>query len=44
MIIRDSFDLARSDVRVREILGHKYDALALPSTSDAANMLTGPPV
>jgi hypothetical protein len=40
MIIRDSFDLARSDVRVREILGHKYDDLGLPHTSDESNMVT----
>jgi hypothetical protein len=40
MIIREGFDMARSNVRVREIVGHKYDDLALPHTSEEANMVT----
>jgi hypothetical protein len=35
-----SYDIARSEIRVREILGHQYDALMLPSTSEEANLLT----
>lgn len=38
--IPDSFDVARSDVRVREILGQKYDDLMSPSSSDEFNLLT----
>jgi hypothetical protein len=40
MIIRDGFDMARSNVRVREIVGHKYDDLAQPHTSEDVNMVT----
>src|SRR5690606_9401324 len=40
VLIADSFDVARSDVRVREILGHHYDDLMTPSTSEEFSMLT----
>lgn len=40
MLMRDGFDMARSDVRVREILGHRYYALLLPPTSNDTNVLT----
>ncbi|MEO8315450.1 MAG: hypothetical protein ABI645_11720 [Pseudomonadota bacterium] len=40
LTIRDGFDLAHSDVRVREILGHQYDDLGLPDTSNEVNVLT----
>jgi hypothetical protein len=40
VLISDSFDVARSDVRVREILGHKYDDLMTPISSDEISVLT----
>jgi len=40
VIISESFDLTRSNVRVREILGHKYDDLMTPPSSDDSNLLT----
>lgn len=40
VLISDSFDVARSDVRVREILGHKYDDLLTPPSSDEFSVLT----
>jgi hypothetical protein len=40
VFIPDSFDIARSDVRVREILGQKYDHLMTPSSGDELNVLT----
>jgi hypothetical protein len=40
VFISDSFDVARSNVRVREILGHKYDDLMTPPSSDENNLLT----
>jgi hypothetical protein len=40
VFISDSFDVARSNVRVREILSHKYDDLMTPPSSDETNLLT----
>src|SRR5690606_34606798 len=40
VFIRDNFDVARSDVRVREILGRAYDELMTPVGSEEFNMLT----
>jgi hypothetical protein len=39
-LIPDNFDLARSDVRVREILGPKYDDLMTAVGSGESNLLT----
>jgi DNA-binding protein len=38
-IVADGYDATRSDVRVREILGHRYDDLLLPVTGDEINQL-----
>jgi hypothetical protein len=40
MIMPDTFDLAHSEVRVRKILGHQYDYLGLPISSNESSMLT----
>lgn len=36
----DDTDLSRTDVRVREILGHRYDELMRPSSSEEISLLT----
>lgn len=40
MIISDAFDVTRSNVRVREILGRKYDDFMTPHSSSEGNVLT----
>lgn len=40
VLISENFDVARSEVRVREILGHKYDDLMTSPSSDEFNLLS----
>lgn len=40
VLIPGDFDIARSELRVREILAHKYDDLMTPSSSEETYLLT----
>jgi len=40
VFIRDDFDFAHSEVRVREILGHRFDDLMMPTNGEDARALT----